>query len=90
MNAGIQDAEALWPDLLAALDDDRPEILETYTDRRRREIERGVNRFTNILTRLLLAGDGRFVRPVFILTGLALRLPPFRRRVLRRLAVLEA
>ena len=90
MNAGIQDAEALWPDLLAALVDDTPEILETYADRRRREIERGVNRFTNILTRLLLAGDGRFVRPVFILTGLALRLPPFRRRVLRRLAMLDA
>lgn len=90
MNAGIQDADVLRPVLLAALDDDAPEILRTYADRRRREIERGVNRFTNVLTRLLLAGGGRFVRLVFILTGLALRLPPFRRRLLRRLAMLDA
>jgi len=90
MNAGIQDAEALWPVLLTALDEDAPELLETYADRRRRQIERGVNRFTNVLTRLLLAGGGRYVRPIFILAGLALRLPPFRRRVLRRLAMLDA
>jgi len=89
MNAGIQDAEALVSALLEALDRGAPEPLEVYVDARRRAIEQGVNPFTNRLTQVLLVGRGRLVRPVFALARLALRLPPLRHRLLRRLAMLE-
>lgn len=90
MNSGIQDTRALAPRLLQALESGDPGPLERYDRERREEIVRGVNRFTDRLTRFLLGGRGRLLRPVLGATSLALRLPPLRRRFLLRLAMLDA
>jgi hypothetical protein len=57
--------------------------------RRRLAIERGVNPFTDRLTRLLLTGNGRFIRPMFKGAQVILGIGPLRRRFLRRLAMLD-
>lgn len=89
MNSGIQDAHALAPFLLEALEAGDPAVLERYGRERREEIVRGVNRFTDRLTRVLLAGRGVFFRPALRATSLALRVPSLRRRFLLRLAMLD-
>lgn len=89
MNAGLQDAAVLVESLLAALERDDPAPLADYERRRRQAVEGGVNRFTDRLTRLLFFAGGRLIRPLLALASLALRLPPLRRRFLRRVAMLE-
>ncbi len=88
MNAGIQDTEILVPTLLESLEAGSPEPLARYA-RRRNEIQEGVNRFTDLLTRLLLFGRGRLLRPVLTLAHAAIRLRPLRRRMLKNLAMLD-
>lgn len=89
MNAGIADAAALVTALREAVVADDPAPLEGYAQRRQRAIEGGVNRLTDFLTRILMAGRGRLVRPIFRGIDLLLRLlPPLRRRLLQRLALL--
>lgn len=90
MNAGLQDAEALVVALAAALEADDPAPLAAYGRRRRLAVEQGVNPFTDRLTRVLLFGGGRAIRPLLAVARQALRLPPLRRRFLRRIAMLEA
>lgn len=94
MNAGIQDAAALTDALVSALREPEPgagapEPLAEYERTRREAVEGGVNPFTDLLTRLLLLGGGRLIRPVLAAARLALRLGPVRRRFLRRIAMLE-
>ena len=89
MNAGIQDSEVLCRCLLQALAEDDPRALESYERERRESIEQGVNRFSDRLTRLFLAGGGRFLRPMLRLVRAALAVPPLRRRLLRRLTMLD-
>ncbi|MEX0958649.1 MAG: NAD(P)/FAD-dependent oxidoreductase [Burkholderiales bacterium] len=88
MNAGIRDAAELTRALHAALEQDSVEPVAAYAARRRGEIEAGVNRFTDQMTRLLLSGRGRMVRPVMRTADMLLRLPPLRRRFLRRVGML--
>lgn len=90
MNAGLQDAEALVAALAAALETDDPAPLAAYGRRRRRAVEQGVNPFTDRLTRVLLFGGGRAIRPLLAVARQALRLPSLRRRFLRRIAILES
>lgn len=89
MNAGIQDAGALIPVLLEALDRDAPELLKSYGSQRRQQIVEGVNRFTGRLTRVLLVGRGRFPRLPFRLLSLASAAPFLRQHMLRRIAMLD-
>lgn len=89
MNAGLQDAEALVPSLAAALEADDPAPLAVYGHHRRGAVEQGVNPFTDRLTRLLLFAGGRLIRPLLAVVRQALRLPPLRRRFLRRIAMLD-
>lgn len=89
MNAGVVDAAALTKALQEALLSDEEEPLVDYAERRRRAIERGVNPFTDRLTRGLLAGSGRYIRPMTGAADLLLKIGPLRRRVLRRLAMLD-
>lgn len=89
MNAGIIDADVLTEALVEALAVDEGRPLVDYATRRRRAIERGVNPFTDRLTRLLLAGRGRLIRPITKGANVILRIGPLRRRVLRRLAMLN-
>lgn len=90
MNAAIQDAEALARALLEALEAGEAAPVQIYARRRRQAIEGGVNPFTHRLTRVLLFARGRLIKPILAAAGLALRLRPLRRRLLRRLAMLDA
>lgn len=89
MNSGIRDARALVPVLVEALDRGAPETLRRYGQLRRDAVVEGVNRFTDRLTRALFVGRGRAIRPVLRVVSAALGLRPLRRRLLRRLAMLE-
>ncbi|MGE3275128.1 MAG: FAD-dependent oxidoreductase [Vicinamibacterales bacterium] len=89
MNAGMADAARLAVSLDEALSADAPARLEVYVHDRQRAIREGVNRFTDILTRGLLAGDGRLIRPALLMARLILAWSPTRRRVLRRVAMLS-
>jgi 2-polyprenyl-6-methoxyphenol hydroxylase-like FAD-dependent oxidoreductase len=89
MNAGIMDAAVLRKALVEGLDVDEGKPLLDYAMRRRLAIERGVNPFTDRLTRLLLTGNGRFIRPMFKGAQVILGIGPLRRRFLRRLAMLD-
>jgi 2-polyprenyl-6-methoxyphenol hydroxylase-like FAD-dependent oxidoreductase len=89
MNAGIMDAAVLQEALVEALAVDDGKPLVAYAARRRRAIETGVNPFTDRLTRLLLAGNGRLMRPLFKGAAGIFRIRPLRRRFLRRLAMLD-
>lgn len=89
MNAGLQDVEVLIPVLRSALDSGDPARLADYERARREAITEGVNRFTDRLTRVLLFGGGRLVKPTLRLVDLTLRLAPLRRRFLRRMAMLD-
>lgn len=89
MNAGIQDAARLAVVLERALGAEPERVLAEYGERRRVEIARGVNRVTDRMTRVLLAGQGRYIRLVLRSADLALRLPYFGRRILRKMAMLD-
>ncbi|MBW3670098.1 MAG: FAD-dependent monooxygenase [Acidobacteria bacterium] len=90
MNAGIMDADLLTTALQTALDENSREPLQRYVIERKAAIEGGVNPFTNGMTRILLAGGGRTVRPSMRLINLLLHIPPLRKRILRRLAMLKS
>lgn len=64
-------------------------MLAQYGERRRIEIARGVNRVTDVMTRVLLAGQGRYIRLVLRSADFALRLPYFRQRILKKMAMLD-
>ena len=89
MNAGMIDAAALTEALTAALKMDELQALSGYVEQRRRAISGGVNRFTDRLTRVMLGGRGRLIRPLIGGARLVLRLSPIRRRLLRRLSMLD-
>lgn len=90
MNAGIHDAEALTAALVRALDIDDAGPIADYARERRREVSATVNRFTDALTRALLVAHGRFAKAMLTAAGVAMRASPVRRRVLRRMAMLDA
>ncbi len=85
----IQDAARLAVVLERALGAEPERVLAEYGERRRVEIARGVNRVTDRMTRVLLAGQGRYIRLVLRSADLALRLPYFGRRILRKMAMLD-
>lgn len=89
MNAGIQDAALLTEAMHEALEKDANDSIPNFAEARRKEVQTGVNRFTNLLTRVLLFRRGRLIRPVLRLANLMLRVSPLRRRFLRNLAMLD-
>lgn len=89
MNAGIQDASRLASAIEQALISDPEATLQAYGDSRRAQIAQGVNRVTDIMTRILLARRGRFIRPALAGANLALHVPGLRRKILRRMAMLD-
>ncbi|MCW8125930.1 FAD-dependent oxidoreductase [Microbulbifer halophilus] len=89
MNAGIQDASHLAPAIEQALESDPEATLQAYGDRRKAQIAQGVNRVTDIMTRLIMARQGRFIRWVLAGTNAALRTPGLRRKILRRMSMLD-
>lgn len=89
MNAGIQDAGLLIPALIEALGQGDDQPLAEYGHRRRTEIERGVNRFTGIMTRMLMIRRGRMIRPILGLVNRAMQIGPIRRRIIGNLGMLD-
>lgn len=49
-----------------------------------------MNRVTDIMTRVLLARRGRFIRLVLTGANMALHVPGLRRKILRRMAMLDS
>lgn len=94
MNVGIQDATWLTSRLLQALDENRLEPLNDYA-RRRLDAAGRVNAFTDRATRfllgsgMLLGSGGRLLKPGLRLASFFLRLSAARRRLLRRLTMLD-
>jgi 2-polyprenyl-6-methoxyphenol hydroxylase-like FAD-dependent oxidoreductase len=89
MNAGIQDAALLTEAMHEALEKNKNNPLHNFAEARRKEVQTGVNRFTNLLTRIILFRRGRLIRPVLRFANLMLRIPPLRRRFLRNLAMID-
>lgn len=84
MNIGIQDAIALAPALVLALEDGRPDALADYEAQRRR-VARGVIALTDRLTRLATVGPP--LRPLRnLLVRTLAHSPALRRQMARRLA----
>jgi 2-polyprenyl-6-methoxyphenol hydroxylase-like FAD-dependent oxidoreductase len=88
MNAGIKDASLLGPALLATLDGGSVQPIHDYALSRRREIESGVNRFTNRMTRVLLWRRGKMLRSALATAQALMHIPAVRRRVLLQMAML--
>lgn len=90
MNAGMLDAGLLTEAVIEALEKDDCAPLHVYVTRRRHAIEQGVNRFTDVMTRLFLTGGGRLARPMMRIVSIVLMIRPLRRRLMRKLAMLDA
>jgi 3-(3-hydroxy-phenyl)propionate hydroxylase len=88
MNAGIQDADALASILLEALECGDPALLGRYEEKRRKTVRGKVNRFTHILTRLLLSNEGSSTKGVLRIVGLLCRFSAFHRFLVGRMAML--
>jgi len=89
MNLGLQDASALVRALDQALKKDASTPLLRYASERRDATQTGAVWATDRLTQLLLARRGTLLVPFLWLLGLALRVPPLRRVVMRRMAMLD-
>lgn len=90
MNAGIQDIPKLNTVIAEALTSNTTNPLSSFGKERRKEIKKGVNKFTDILTRTLLVfGRGRFFKPILWVGNLLMRMPPIRHKILKRMAMLE-
>ncbi|PTW59803.1 2-polyprenyl-6-methoxyphenol hydroxylase-like FAD-dependent oxidoreductase [Breoghania corrubedonensis] len=89
LDAGMQDAKLLSRALEAAVAVDHPQPLVNYVANRRRAMERGTGAFTDIASRSLLFGGGRMIRPTFAIARLLFAVPGWRRRILRRLALID-
>lgn len=94
MNVGMHDAAWLADSLRRALEAESAAPLSDYAARRR-EAAGTVNAFTDRVTRLLLGSGmlfstrGRFIAPALSVAGAVLRVPAIRRRVMRRVTMLD-
>ena len=89
MNSGIQDTEVLGNALMRALDEDDPSRLDVYRHYRKEAVKGGVNSFTDILTKVVFAWNGRVFKLVLRTWNIVLRIPSVRRKFTRRLAMLD-
>lgn len=90
MNAGIADAGNLAWKLAAALrggEVDR--LLDSYDVERREAVVGGVNRYTDLLTRVFLQTPLPLRAAAFACMRAALRIPVLRRKALRRLTMID-
>jgi 3-(3-hydroxy-phenyl)propionate hydroxylase len=90
MNAGIQDVPPLTSAIEKALKTGNMNTLEKYSRKRETELRKGVNRFTDILTRILvLPAGGRLLKPFLHTFNLLLKVGPIRKRILKKMAMLS-
>lgn len=89
MNAGIQDAERLGQAIVDSLNQNSLMPLDSYSKKRKLEIEQGVNRFTRRITKwMLVYGRGRLIKPVFYVFNLLMKFKPFKLKLLKRMTML--
>ncbi len=90
MNAGIQDAHNLAWKLAAALQGgDERRLLDSYEIERRAVVVGSISRFTDRLTRAFLLAPAWVRTVAFALLRAAVRVPRLRRRILRRMAMIN-
>lgn len=90
MNAGIQDVPSLTNAIIEVIEKGATSPLMVYSKQRRKEIRKGVNRFTDYLTKLLLLiGKGKLIKPIFNILNNLMKFTPVRRRILKRIAMLS-
>lgn len=90
MNGGIQDAHNLaWKLALALRAGDHDRLLDSYEVERRAVIVGRVSRSTGLATRALLQAPFAVREAAFALLRTLLRMPPLRRRGLRRAAMID-
>ncbi len=89
MNAGLQDTEPLASALIEVLETNDVSALDSYSGQRRQQIASNVNRYTAMMTRVIMFRRGRHLKLILRLVNTALKVPPLRRRFLRRLTMLR-
>ena len=89
MNAGIQDTEVLADALRTALDKDSVKALEKYARKRRKQVEKGVNAFTDRATDIVFFARGKLIKGVFHFLQALFLIGPVRRKFLRKMAMLD-
>jgi len=89
MNAGIQDTQILHQALINALDNNSTQYLEKYAQIRQKEIQLGVNQFTNTLTKILSFNHGKYIQLILKLINEALKITPLKNHILLRLSMLK-
>jgi 2-polyprenyl-6-methoxyphenol hydroxylase-like FAD-dependent oxidoreductase len=89
MNAGIQDTVPLRRAILSLLETEDTSSLRTYAEIRRRKIDRGVNRFTDLLTTTLTSGHLGHIKTVMALAQKTFAIELVRHRFLRKMAMLS-
>jgi 3-(3-hydroxy-phenyl)propionate hydroxylase len=90
MNAGIQDISRLGKAIAESLESGNSSPLCIYSEKRRREIRKGVNKFTDALTQVMLVyGKGKLIKPVFRIARFLMRFKPIRIQFLKRMTMLS-
>lgn len=90
MNGGIQDAHNLaWKLAFALRGGDVERLLDSYEVERRAAIVEDVSRYADLITRSFLDSPAPLRRAAFAIGSALLRNPLFRRRALRRTAMLN-
>jgi len=89
MNAGLQDTEPLASALIEVLETNDVSALDNYSGQRRQQIASNVNRYTAMMTRVIMFRRGRHLKLILRLVNTAFKVPPLRRRFLRRLTMLR-
>jgi 3-(3-hydroxy-phenyl)propionate hydroxylase len=90
MNAGIQDVPQLSEAIAVYINTGSLKPVDDYGRKRKENIRRGVNRFTGILTTIILVfGKGWTIKPFLTTMNLLLKFRPLRKRILKKMAMLS-
>ncbi len=90
MNAGIQDADNLaWKLAYALRGADVERLLDSYDLERREVVVENVSRFTDLMTRFFIQSPAIFRQAALYLFRLLNQMSPVRRRMLRRLTMIN-
>ena len=90
MNAGIQDVPIIGKAILQSLELNQFESLQEAASKRRKNIQKGVNKFTDRITRwMLIKGKGKLLKPFFFTINLLMKIKPIKKAVLRKISMLN-
>jgi 3-(3-hydroxy-phenyl)propionate hydroxylase len=90
MNAGIQDVLMLGKAIADSLKSGNTSPIYIYSEKRRKEVRKGVNKFTDALTQVMLVYEkGKLIKPVFRIARFLMRFKPIRIQFLKRMTMLS-